>query len=115
VISAVYLGFGRAVLSLFSNQQEVLDTANTYLPWMIIAPLISIWSYQLDGIFIGVGHTRQMQNAMVVSTLAYLVLVWLLLPLLGNHGLFLALSLFMGLRALTLLYYYPGIVAAIES
>ena len=87
--------------------------AATFLPWMILSPLISVWSFQLDGIFIGVGHTREMRNAMVVSTLFYLALVWLLLPLFGNHGLYLALTLFMIFRALSLWYYFPAIGNAI--
>ena len=113
ITSAIYLLLGDTILSLFSNQESVLNMAASFLPWMIIAPVISVWSFQLDGIFIGVGHTREMRNAMVVSTLGYLALVWLLLPLLGNHGLFLALSLFMLLRALSLYYYFPGIKRAI--
>jgi MATE family multidrug resistance protein len=80
---------------------------------MIAAPLISVWSFQLDGIFIGSGHTREMRNAMIVSTLAYLAMLQLTIPLLGNHGLFLGLAFFMLMRALSLLFYYRGIEAAI--
>lgn len=107
--SLMYLLLGESILSLFSNQKAVLNAASAFLPWMIAAPIVSVWSFQLDGVFIGVGHTREMRNAMLVSTLGYLVLVWILLPMLGNHGLFLALTLFMLLRALTLWYYYPQI------
>lgn len=114
VLTFAYLVFGADILALFSNQDEVLATASTYLPWMIISPLVAVWSFQLDGIFIGVGHTREMRNAMIISTLLYLALVWLLLPLYGNHGLYLALTLFMILRACTLGYYYPGISRAID-
>jgi len=113
VTSLIYLFLGNTILALFSNQESVLMLASSFLPWMIVAPIISVWSFQLDGIFIGAGHTREMRNAMIVSTLGYLALVWLFLPLLGNHGLFLALSLFMLLRALSLYYYYPGIKQAI--
>ncbi len=112
-IGFLYLIFGQQLLSLFSDQQQVLSMAVTYLPWLIISPLVSVWSFQLDGIFIGVGHTREMQNAMLLSTLGYLALVWLLLPLMGNHGLYLSLTVFMILRALTLRYYLPNIYRAI--
>jgi MATE family multidrug resistance protein len=111
--SLIYLVFGELILSLFTNIRSVLDIAAVYLPWMIISPLISIASFQLDGIFIGSGHTREMRNAMVISMLAYLVLLYFLVPWWGNHGLFLSLSLFMVIRALTLGFYYPRIVAAI--
>ena len=114
IVSLLYLLFGELILGLFSNIQTVMDTALIYLPWMIIAPLISVWSFQFDGIFIGVGYTREMRNAMLVSTALYLVLLNLLLPYWGNHGLFMALSLFMLIRALTLGYYYPNILAGLE-
>ena len=113
--SLVYLGAGNAIIRLFTTDAEVIDAAVTYLPWMIVAPVLSCWSYQLDGLFIGTGHAREMRNAMLVSTAGYLVLAWWLADALGNHGLFLALSLFMLLRTATLGYYYPGIVRAAEG
>ena len=82
---------------------------------MIIAPLLSVWSFQLDGIFIGTGQTRAMRNAMVVSLALYLLLLQLLIPWYGNHGLFLGLMLFMLIRAGTLLFYFPRIDAAIRD
>ena len=115
MVSLIYLVFGYAILHLFTNIESVLDTASIYLPWAIISPLISIWSFQLDGIFIGSGYTREMRNAMVISMLGYLLMLFLLVPWLGNHGLFLSLSLFMVLRALTLGYYYPRIVRAMPA
>jgi MATE family multidrug resistance protein len=113
LISFIYLIFGEAILDLFTNIDEVLSTAKTYLPWMIIAPIVSIWSFQLDGIFIGASYTKEMRNAMLVSMLIYLALLQWLVPQWGNHGLFLGLSLFMLIRALTLGWYYPRIVRAI--
>ncbi len=111
----LYLAFGQQLIGLFTNQQNVLSLATNFLPWIIISPLISVWSFQLDGVFIGVGHTREMQNAMLFSTFLYLGLIWLFLPLMGNHGLFFALTLFMIIRALTLWYYLPDITRAIPE
>ncbi len=110
---AMTLGYwilGPWLLTLFSDQAPVIDLALEYLPWMVIAPLVSVWSFQLDGIFIGSGNTREMRNAMAISTAGFVALTWLLLPSLGNHGLYLALTLFMGLRALTLLPYYRAAI-----
>jgi MATE family multidrug resistance protein len=109
----VYWLLGESIVALFTNIDAVVESALHYLPWMIAAPLISVWSFQLDGIFIGSGHTREMRNAMIVSTLAYLAMLQLTIPLLGNHGLFLGLAFFMLMRALSLLFYYRGIEAAI--
>ncbi len=110
-----YMFFGKSILGLFTNIDAVIDAASAYLPWMIISPLISVWSFQLDGIFIGVGYTREMRNAMLLSMGMYLVVITWLVPYWGNHGLFLALSLFMVFRAITLGLYYPRILAGMES
>ncbi|MDD9884803.1 MAG: MATE family efflux transporter [Gammaproteobacteria bacterium] len=115
LVSVAYLAFGEALLGLFTGIDTVLQTSARYLPWMAAMPLLSVWSFQLDGIFIGTGHTRAMRDAMLLSTAAYLALVALLLPWLGNHGLFLGLAAFMLIRALTLWRYYPGVCAAMET
>ena len=115
VVSIIYFIFGEVILGLFTNIDEVLASASTYLPWMIIAPIVSIWSFQLDGIFIGASYTKEMRNAMIVSMLIYLALLQVLIPQWGNHGLFLGLSLFMVIRAITLGFYYPRIIKAIAD
>ena len=111
----VYFVFGDAIITLFTSIDAVADTASRYLPWMVIAPILSVWSFQLDGIFIGTGHTRAMRNAMIFSLVAYLLLLQLTIPMFGNHGLYFGLAFFMLIRALSLLFYFPGIEAAIRE
>ena len=115
LMSLLYFMFGESIINLFTNIESVRETAYRFLPWIVLSPLVSIWSFQLDGIFIGSGHTREMRNAMLFSMLAYIALLQITVPAWHNHGLFLALMLFMLLRAVTLLYYYPEIRRAIES
>ena len=110
-----YWLLGRIIVGLFTDIDAVAAAALNYLPWMILAPLVSVWSFQLDGIFIGTGHTREMRNAMILSLAVYLALLQWTLPAYGNHGLFLGLMVFMLLRALSLLFYFPGIEAAIGA
>jgi MATE family multidrug resistance protein len=106
---------GRPVIALLSNIPEVRAAAEIYLPWMIASPIISVWSYQLDGIFIGTTRTSAMRNAMAVSLAVYLIACWLLIPVLGNHGLWLALMVFMAARAVTLGLHYPRLERAITT
>ena len=109
----VYLLAGEGIIALFTSIDSVSETALQYLPWMVIAPILSVWSFQLDGIFIGTAHTREMRNAMFFSLILYLALLQWTIPAMGNHGLFLGLSIFMLIRALSLLFYYRGIEAVI--
>jgi len=114
LLGLVYLVFGESIIGMFTSIGSVKNAALMYLPWMVISPIISVWSFQLDGIFIGAGHTREMRNAMIFSMLAYLALLQITIPAWGNHGLFLGLSLFMLIRAVSLLFYFPGVEAAIK-
>jgi MATE family multidrug resistance protein len=111
----VYFVFGDTIIYLFTGIDAVAQSALRYLPWMIVAPILSVWSFQLDGIFIGTGHTREMRNAMIFSLLAYLVFLQFTIPVLGNHGLFLGLAFFMLIRAASLLFYFRGIEIAIRE
>ncbi|MFT5505488.1 MAG: MATE family multidrug resistance protein [Gammaproteobacteria bacterium] len=109
----VYWGAGGFLLGLFTDIESVKESAIEYMPWMIISPLVSVWSFQLDGIFIGVGFARQMRNAMLVSLGCYLLILYWTIDAWGNHGLFMALTCFMLIRALTLLFYFPQILKSI--
>jgi MATE family multidrug resistance protein len=68
-----------------------------------------VWCYQLDGVFIGTTHSKEMRNAMVFSALVFLLTTQVLTRHMGNSGLWLSFSIFMITRALSLLYYYPRI------
>ena len=99
ILSAlIFWLIGAQIIALFSNISEVRLTATTYLPWMIVSPLISVWSFQLDGIFVGTTRSAEMRNAMIASLAVYLAACWLLIPALGNHGLWLSFMIFMVAR-----------------
>lgn len=115
LVGVVYYLIGETIINLFTSIEVVSTTALRYLPWMVVAPILSVWSFQLDGIFIGTGHTREMRNAMIFSLLAYLALLQLTIPMFGNHGLYLGLSCFMLIRAASLLFYFPGIETEIHT
>jgi len=110
LVALAYAALGPALIELFTVLPEVRTTAEAFLPWMILSPLVSVWSFLLDGIFIGTTRTAAMRNAMAVSLLAYLGACWLLVPALGNHGLWLAFTLFMAVRAITLAVVYPRLL-----
>lgn len=97
---------GTQLVNVMTDIEAVRETAYLYLPWMIVSPLISVWCFMFDGIFIGATRGRELRNGMLFSTfLAYLP-CWYLLQGLANHGLWLALMGFFVARALSLLWYY---------
>lgn len=112
VFMLVYWLAGNGIIALITDIPEVKAEAGRYLWWAIASPLVSVWSFQLDGIYIGATRTKAMRNGMMLSLAAFLAAVWLLVPLWGNHGLWLAFYGFMIMRTLTLLIPYPALVRA---
>lgn len=96
---------GNALIALLTGLEEVRMAAAQYLPWMVAMPLIAVWSYLLDGVFIGTTAVREMRNSIFIGLAAYLP-VWWLTQGLGNHGLWLAFMLFALVRSAVLIHYY---------
>lgn len=94
----------------FTNQAPVADLAIRYLPWVIALPLIAVWGFQLDGVFIGATRSRDLRNSMIVSLAGFLALSALLGRTMGNDGLWLAFTGFMALRGVTLSLRLKGIL-----
>lgn len=111
VAAAAFALAGPAIIDLLTVDAATRASARTYLPWAAIAPLLGVWCFQLDGIFIGATHTAQMRNAMLVSLAVFMAGWWLLRPW-GNHGLWAALMVHYLARTGTLLFYVPGLLRA---
>ncbi|MBD8708144.1 MATE family efflux transporter [Pseudomonas sp. CFBP 13711] len=100
---ALFLLGGHLFIEMQTDITAVRDIAFVYLPYLAVLPFVAVWSYLLDGLFIGATRAREMRNAMVVTALITAPFAWLASGF-GNHGLWLAFLLFMALRALTLGY-----------
>ena len=74
--------------------------------------MLSASAFTLDGVFIGATRTRDMRNMMLVSALVYAVSVAVLVPLMGNHGLWAALLVSFVARGVTLGLKYPALERA---
>ena len=98
--SLLYGVFGTYLVSVFSNQPEIITATQPYLFWMILFPLLSTPCYIWDGIFIGLTASRAMRDSMIISLIVYLAIHYFLKTDFGNHGLWLALLLFMIARGL---------------
>ena len=112
LIALLLLLFGPMLIDLLSVDLAVRASARTYLPWAIGAPLIGVWAFQLDGIFIGATRTADMRNAMLVSAAVFLV-AWWLFQRWENHGLWAALYVNYIARTVTLLRRYPALLRSV--
>jgi len=101
MFSVIYACFGSHIVALLTSIEQLQQAADRYLIWQVILPLAGVWCYLLDGMFIGATRGREMRNSMMVAALGYF-LTLLSVPLLGNHGLWLAVTVFLALRGLSL-------------
>lgn len=100
--------FEHPLIRMFSDIDTITTTLGLYYTWLLLLPLVSVWSYVLDGIFIGTGKTAAMQNCMLFSCFAVFIPVWWLTQHWSNHGLWFAFVCFNGARGLTMggLFFY---------
>jgi MATE family multidrug resistance protein len=75
-----------------------VKTTLAFAPWAVLLPLLGVTSYVFDGIYIGATWTRAMLGTMAAAFAVYGALLLATGPL-GNHGLWLAFSLFLIARA----------------
>jgi MATE family multidrug resistance protein len=97
VITLVYAAAGRTFAASFSTSPAVVATTLRYSGWAILLPLLGVTSYVFDGVYIGATWTRAMLLTMAAAAALYALM--LALNPLGNHGLWLAFSLFLVARA----------------
>jgi len=106
--SSIYAIFDNQILYLFTDQQDVIEAALAVYGWTIAGPAISSFSYIWDGIFIGATATGPMRDSMIIATIGvFLPTYGMGVYYLGNDAIWLAMTLFMIARGLTLTFYAP--------
>lgn len=101
-----FLAAGKPLVRLLTDLPDVIAVADRYLPWLVAMPLVAVWSYLYDGVFVGATRAREMRNIMLISSFLVFVPAWYTFDFLGNHGLWIALGLFLGSRGIGMHYYY---------
>ncbi|MGI9262842.1 MAG: MATE family efflux transporter, partial [Woeseiaceae bacterium] len=91
---------------LLTDIPEVIEVADAYAPWLVLMPMVAVWSYLYDGVFVGATRAREMRDIMVASTFLVFMPAWYVFEFLGNHGLWLSLTLFLASRGIGMHYYY---------
>jgi len=112
LMSLLLAVLGGPSIDLLTVDPGVRAAARDYLPWAAGAPLLGVWAFQLDGIFIGATRTTDMRRAMLLSLGVFLAAWWALLPW-GNHGLWAALYVHYLARTATLSWYYPALLRSV--
>lgn len=111
-MALMFLVAGGVIIDLLTTSPEVRAEARLFLPWLILVPLLGVSSWIWDGVFIGAMKSGLMLATMAVSVAIYGVLLVVLIPIFGNHGLWAAmLGLFIA-RALSMWKAWPRVLDA---
>lgn len=90
--SLAFYAFKPLLLPLFTSLPDVLAIAESYYPWLVVLPLVAVWTYFFEGVFIGATRSKLMRDTMLFSVIGVYVPVWYFTQDLGNHGLWLAFT-----------------------
>ncbi|MDX1780684.1 MAG: MATE family efflux transporter [Thalassovita sp.] len=106
---AAFAVAGGAIIDIMTTSDAVREEARVFLVYMVMAPVAGVGAWMLDGIFIGATGGRDMRNMMVVSFAVYLAALVALVPVFGNHGLWISLLISFVVRGVTLGLRYPAL------
>lgn len=108
IVSSFLLFFGEQIIHLLAKSDVVYQMAVQYLPWAVLTGLTGVLAFHMDGVYIGATWSRDMRNMMFLSLIFFFAVLYVAKPALENHGLWLALNLFLSIRGLTLLALLPA-------
>lgn len=107
MLTALYWLFSTSIFSFFTTIPEVIELGEIYGDWLLLFPLVSSFGIVLYGIFTGATETAPIRNSMLCALAVFLVALWAGVPILENHGLWLAFILFSLGRSCFLILYLP--------
>ncbi|MBR1154750.1 MATE family efflux transporter [Bradyrhizobium sp. JYMT SZCCT0428] len=108
-VAAVFALFGPALIDIMTASADVRRIARDYLPFVIFAPLLGVFAFAFDGVYIGATWARDMRNLMLLS-LAIFLGAWLALRSFGNAGLWGALLVHYAARGGLEALRYPALL-----
>ncbi len=94
----LYIGGGKVLVALLTDQESVRTAALPYLPWVWVIPIAGMAAFLWDGIFIGLTATFEMLVSMAWATLVFFSVHLLLQDSGGNHALWLSFVLYLAVR-----------------
>lgn len=100
----LYALFGNNILSLLTNQQNILEASRDYIIWTLFIPLCGCVAFLYDGILIGMTETRLMRNAIFVATALFFGLYFGLRKSMGNNALWIAFLAYLLIRSSLMMY-----------
>jgi len=89
-VAVVFALFGPHLIDIMTASVDVRSMARNFLVFVVVSPLLAVFAFAFDGVYIGATWARDMRNLMVAS-LGIFLAAWLALRSFGNAGLWAAL------------------------
>jgi MATE family multidrug resistance protein len=99
IVVGVYALWSGDILYLLTDQQNVIDAAQTYLGWTLLIPLCGFVAFLYDGILIGMTQSAIMRNAIFIATALYFAVFFLFRQYIGNNALWIGFLLYLAARS----------------
>ena len=110
-MTAVFALFGSLLIDLMTASADVRQGARDICPFVVVSPLLGVFAFGFDGIYIGATWAREMRNLMMLSLLLFLA-AWLALRSFGNAGLWAAFLVHYAARGGLQALRYPAMLRA---
>jgi MATE family multidrug resistance protein len=110
-VTAIFALFGPALIDLMTASADVRHGARDYLPFVVASPLLAVFAFGFDGVYIGATWAREMRNLMMLSLVIFLA-AWLGLRSFGNAGLWAAFLVHYAARGGLQALRYPAMLKA---
>jgi MATE family, multidrug efflux pump len=106
-VTAVFALFGPGLIDIMTASEDVRRGARDYLWFVAVSPVLAVFTFGYDGVFIGATWAREMRNLMVLALLIFMT-AWLALRAFGNAGLWSALLIHYAARGGLQALRYPA-------
>lgn len=114
ILTIIYAMFRGKLVYIFTNIEEVIMAVNIYGGWLLIYPIMTSFGLSLYGIFTGIIYTKAIKYSTILATIIFISQCYILIPILGNNGLWISFIIYYFGRTIFLLPFIRGLFKRIE-
>jgi MATE family multidrug resistance protein len=109
LVTVIFAAFGRDLIDLMTASAPVRTAAREFFVFVMLSPLLAVFAFAFDGIYIGATWARDMRNLMMASLTIFLA-TWVSLRSFGNAALWIAFLAHYAARGGLQALRYPALV-----
>lgn len=115
LFTLVYAFFNADLLTLFTDNEEVLKSSKDYLLWTLFFPICGMAAFIWDGVYIGATLPRYMLLSTLLGIMVFFTLYLSLSPMFENHALWLAFLSNLAVRGIILTMFKERVIRRVEQ